>query len=154
MPISSYPRITLEDTAPENNPLSGTGLCLLDNLTNTYRVANSDLFPINEGGLAANNTLISSLGPKLPDLLVDVDDTTIANRTKNVEENLRASDYLGETIGNTAYESKLLLENILIELQTLNTTIGTGVLTVRIKSGSSSNIADVNGDKQLLVKTP
>lgn len=144
MPISSYPRITLEGTAPENNPLSGTGLSLLDNLTNEYRVANSDLFPINDGGLAANNTLISSLGPKLPDLLVDIDDVIIANRTKQVEENLRSINYGNESAGD-------LLAQILTEIINLGNILINGNGAIQIK-GSNGNLADVSTANKLEVK--
>jgi hypothetical protein len=143
MPISSYPRITLEGTAPENNPLSGTGLSLLDNLTNEYRVANSDLFPINDGGLAANNTLISSLGPKLPDLLVDIDDVSIANRTKQVEENLRSINFGNQSAGD-------LLEQILNSISNIEGLLTNGTGAIQIKGGG--NIANVDSANKLLVK--
>ena len=143
MPISSYPRITLEGTAPENNPLSGTGLSLLDNLTNEYRVANSDLFPINDGGLAANNTLISSLGPKLPDLLVDIDDVSIANRTKQVEENLRSINFGNQSAGD-------LLEQILSSISNIEGLLTNGTGAIQIKGGG--NIANVDSANKLLVK--
>ena len=144
MPISSYPRITLIGTRLENNPQSGTGICIFDNTIGEYTVASSDLFPINQGGLAANDTFYSDLGPKLPNLLVDIDDVPIANRTKQVEENLRSANYGNESAGD-------LLAQILIELQTLNSSLANGTNAIQIK-GSNGNLAHVSSTNKLDVR--
>jgi hypothetical protein len=57
MPISSYPRITLTNTRNNNNPQSGQGLAILNQSTGQYVIADSNLYPINGGGLASENTL-------------------------------------------------------------------------------------------------
>jgi hypothetical protein len=57
MPISSYPRITLTNTRNNNNPQSGQGLAILNQSTGQYVIADSNLYPINNGGLASENTL-------------------------------------------------------------------------------------------------
>lgn len=145
MPISSYPRITLIGTRLENNPQSGTGICIFDNTTGEYTVASSDLFPINQGGLAANDTFYSDLGPKLPNLLVDIDDTTIANRTKQVEENLRSTNFGNESAGD-------LLEQILIVITAIEGMLSAGTGAIQIKGGAG-NIANVDSANKLLVKT-
>jgi hypothetical protein len=59
MPISSYPRITLTNTRNNNNPQSGQGLAILNQSTGQYVIADSAFFPINNGGLASENTLQS-----------------------------------------------------------------------------------------------
>jgi hypothetical protein len=144
MPISSYPRITLIGTQLQNNPQSGTGLSIYDNSSNTYKVADSDLFPINFGGLAANDSLYSDLGPKLPNLLVDVDDTTIANRTRQVEENLRSINYNNESAGD-------LLAQILIALSGIESMLANGTGAIQIK-GSNGNLAHVSSTNKLDVR--
>jgi hypothetical protein len=57
MPIASYPRITLNTTGQTNNPRSGTGLAIFNQSTGQYIIADSNLYPINNGGLASENTL-------------------------------------------------------------------------------------------------
>jgi hypothetical protein len=57
MPIASYPRITLNTTGQTNNPRSGTGLAIFNQSTGQYVIADSNLYPINSGGLASENTL-------------------------------------------------------------------------------------------------
>lgn len=59
MPIASYPRITLNTTGQTNNPRSGTGLAIFNQSTGQYVIADSSFFPINNGGLASENTLIA-----------------------------------------------------------------------------------------------
>lgn len=144
MAISSYPRITLIGTRLENNPQSGTGLSIYDNTTNQYTVASSDLFPINQGGLAANDTLYSGTGYKLPDLLVDSNDISQANITREVENNLRSMNYGNESAGD-------LLAQILIELQTLNSSLANGTNAIQIK-GSNGNLAHVSSTNKLDVR--
>jgi len=143
MPIGSYPRITLNETTTTNNPASGTGLAIYNYNTDTYAIADSDLFPINGGGLASNNSvydvysalksnenvsvanlLTSSLGPKISDLLYD-------NNTDT-----SAGDILG---------------NILTILNIIQSNFANGTYAIQIKSGSSSNIADVGSDRKLKV---
>jgi hypothetical protein len=114
MPISSYPRITLEGTAPENNPLSGTGLSLLDNLTNEYRVANSDLFPINSGGLASENT------------------------AGQIVERLTAVDFTNESAGNILYQILTELQTLNSSLAN-----GTGAIQI-IGGGNIANVSSTN----------
>lgn len=58
MPISSYPRITLTNTRNNNNPQSGTGLAILNQSTGQYVIADSNFFPINNGGLSSEGTLL------------------------------------------------------------------------------------------------
>ena len=58
MPISSYPRITLTNTRNNNNPQSGQGLAILNQSTGQYVIADSNFFPINNGGLASETTLL------------------------------------------------------------------------------------------------
>ena len=145
MPISSYPRITLNNTNKDINPQNGTGIVIYDFGIDAYRVLDSNSIPVNEGGLAANNTLISSLGPKLPDLLVDIDDQTVGNRAREIEENLRATNFTNESAGD-------LLAQILTELQDINNHIGNGTGAIQIK-GSNGNIADVTSGHRLNVAT-
>ncbi len=61
MPIASYPRVTLNTTGTTNNPQSGTGLAVLNQTNGQYVIADSNLFPINNGGLASQNTLVQVL---------------------------------------------------------------------------------------------
>lgn len=143
MPISSYPRITLNNTNKDINPQNGTGIVIYDFGAGQYRVLDSQTIPVNEGGFAANNTLISSLGPKLPDLLVDISDQTIANRAREIEENLRAINFTNESAGDLLYQ-------ILFELQNLNSTILNGTGAIQIK-GSNGNLANVSGANRLAV---
>jgi len=143
MPISSYPRITLNNTQKDNNAQSGIGMVIYDYGIDAYRVLDSQTIPVNEGGFASNNSLISSLGPKLPDLLVDNDDVTIANRTLEVERNLRSINYTNESAGD-------LLAQILLELKTLNTVIGNGTGAIQIK-GSNGNLAHVSAANRINV---
>jgi len=143
MPISSYPRITLNNTQKDNNAQSGIGMVIYDYGIDAYRVLDSQTIPVNEGGFASNNTLISSLGPKLPDLLVDNDDVTIANRILEVERNLRSINYTNESAGD-------LLAQILNELKTLNTYIGNGTGAIQIK-GSNGNLAHVSAANRINV---
>jgi hypothetical protein len=56
MPISSYPRITLAATKDNKNPQSGTGLAILNQVNGQYVIADSNFFPINNGGLASEGT--------------------------------------------------------------------------------------------------
>jgi hypothetical protein len=144
MPIGSYPRITLIGTQLQNNPQSGTGLSIYDNSSNTYKVADSDLFPINLGGLAANDTLYSSTGYKLPDLLVDTDDIAIANRTKEIEANLRSMNYGNESAGD-------LLAQILIAISNIESMLASGTGAIQIK-GSNGNLAHVSASNKLDVR--
>jgi hypothetical protein len=109
-----------------------------------YRVLDSNSVPVNEGGFASNNNLISSLGPKLPDLLVDQDDITIANRTKEIQGNLIASNYSNESAGD-------LLYLILTELQLLNSSLSNGTGAIQIK-GSNGNLAHVSSSNKLDVR--
>jgi len=60
MPIASYPRITLNTTGQTNNPRSGNGLAIYNQSTGQYVIADSSFFPINNGGLASENTLVSA----------------------------------------------------------------------------------------------
>ena len=144
MPISSYPRITLNNTQKDNNPQSGIGMVIYDYGIDAYRVLDSNSVPVNEGGFASNNNLISSLGPKLPDLLVDQDDITIANRTKEIQGNLIASNYSNESAGD-------LLYLILTELQLLNSSLSNGTGAIQIK-GSNGNLAHVSSSNKLDVR--
>lgn len=144
MPISSYPRITLSGTSVQNNPPSGTGISIYDNTTGEYTVGTSDLFPINLGGFAANDTFYSDLGPKLPNLLVDNDDFTIANRTKQVEENLRSVNFGNESAGD-------LLAQILISIIAIESMLGAGTGAIQIK-GSNGNLVHVSTGNKLEVK--
>lgn len=59
MPISSYPRITLTNTRNNNNPQSGQGLAILNQSTGQYVIADSNLYPINNGGIASQTTLVA-----------------------------------------------------------------------------------------------
>jgi hypothetical protein len=59
MPITSYPRITLNTTGTTNNAQSGTGLAILNQTNGQYVIADSNLFPINNGGIASQNTLVA-----------------------------------------------------------------------------------------------
>jgi hypothetical protein len=59
MPITSYPRITLNTTGQTNNPSSGSGLAIFNQSTGQYVIADSSLFPINNGGLASETTLLT-----------------------------------------------------------------------------------------------
>jgi hypothetical protein len=59
MPIASYPRVTLNTTGTTNNPQSGTGLAILNQTNGQYVIADSNLFPINTGGIANQNTLVN-----------------------------------------------------------------------------------------------
>jgi hypothetical protein len=59
MPIASYPRITLNTTGQTNNPRSGTGLAIFNQSTGQYVIADSSFFPINNGGLASETTLLT-----------------------------------------------------------------------------------------------
>jgi hypothetical protein len=61
MPIASYPRVTLNTTGTTNNPQSGTGLAILNQTNGQYLIADSNLFPINNGGIASQNTLVQVL---------------------------------------------------------------------------------------------
>lgn len=115
MPISSYPRITLEDTSPDNNALSGTGLTILDNLTNTYRVANSDLFPINLGGLASQGTL------------------------NDVDEKLKASNFTNESAGDLLYQILTELQTL---NSTINN--GTGAIQIKGSNGNLAHVSSTN----------
>lgn len=124
MPISSYPRITLNNANNNTNPQNGTGIAIYDYGIDAYRVLDSNSIPVNEGGFAANNTLISTLGPKLPDLLVSNVNDSIAG------DNLY---FINETLTN--------IYNLLAN----------GTASVRIK-GVSGNTADVDGSNKLLVK--
>jgi hypothetical protein len=144
MPIGSYPRITLIGTQLQNNPQSGTGLSIYDNSSNTYKVADSSLFPINQGGLASNDQLTSTTGYKLPDLLVDVDDIAIANRTKEIEANLRSINYGNESAGD-------LLAQILVEIINLGDILINGNGAIQIK-GSNGNLAHVSSSNKLDVR--
>jgi hypothetical protein len=144
MPISSYPRITLNNTQKDNNPQSGIGMVIYDYGIDAYRVLDSNSVPVNEGGFASNNNLISSLGPKLPDLLVDQDDITIANRTKEIQGNLIASNYSNQGAGDLLYE-------ILVELQLLNSSLSNGTNAIQIK-GSNGNLAHVSSANKLDVR--
>lgn len=143
MPITSYPRITLNNTQKNNNAESGTGMVIYDYGTDAYRVLDSNSVPVNEGGFASNNNLISSLGPKLPDLLVDIDDETIANRTKQVEENLRSINFGNQSAGD-------LLEQILNSISNIEGLLTNGTGAIQIKGGG--NIANVDSANKLLVK--
>lgn len=145
MPISSYPRITLNNTNKDINPQNGTGIVIYDYGIDAYRVLDSNSIPVNDGGLAANNTLISSLGPKLPDLLVDIDYQTVGNRAREIEINLRSVNYSNESAGD-------LLAQILIELQNLNSIIGNGTGAIQIK-GANGNLANVSSGNRLNVAT-
>ena len=145
MPISSYPRITLNNTNKDINPLSGTGIAVYDLNALNYKILDSDTVPINGGGFASNSNLISTLGPKLPDLLVDTDDITVGNRAKQIEENLKSINFGNESAGD-------LLAQILIELQDLNSTIGNGTGAIQIK-GQNGNYADVTSGHRLNVAT-
>jgi len=59
MPIASYPRITLNTTGQTNNPRSGNGLAIFNQSTGQYVIADSNFFPINNGGLASETTLLT-----------------------------------------------------------------------------------------------
>jgi hypothetical protein len=59
MPIASYPRVTLNTTGTTNNPQSGTGLAVLNQTNGQYVIADSNLFPINNGGIASQTTLVA-----------------------------------------------------------------------------------------------
>lgn len=125
MPISSYPRITLNNTNKDINPQNGTGIVIYDFGIDAYRVLDSNSIPVNEGGFAANNTLISTLGPKLPDLLVSNIDDTIA--------------------GNNLYFIRDYLQQILDILQN-----GTGAIQIK---GANGNLANVTSGNRLNVAT-
>ena len=156
MPISSYPRITLNNTQKNNNAQNGTGIVIYDLDNSVYKVLDSNTIPVNAGGLPSENTAIGIL------------------------DSLNATDYAGETIGNTNYEIKrntekqigasiLSISDLLVSVtndatagdmlydinQSLLTIVsllqnGTGAIQIL---GGTGNIANVNGDKQLLVKT-
>jgi hypothetical protein len=132
MPIGSYPRITLSESSVANNPASGIGLAILDTSNNEYKVADSTLFPINEGGLASENTanttanrllkIVGGNGYSVADLLVDSNDNTTAN----------------------------LLLDIRDTLSTIQSNLANGNYAVQIK-GSNGNLAHVSSSNRINV---
>ena len=154
MPISSYPRITLNNTQKTNNAENGTGIVIYNTNTNAYKVLDSNDIPINAGGLASENGLIG------------------------IFDNTNATNYAGETIGNTNYEIKrntekqigasvLSISDLLVSVsndatagdllysidQSLTTIVsllqnGTGAIQIK---GSNGNLAHVSAANRLNV---
>jgi hypothetical protein len=100
MPIASYPRITLNTTSQNNNARSGTGLAIFNQTTGQYVIADSNLYPINNGGLASENTL------------VQVINYLIANNTYN--QAIDFSDNITLPLVSTQLNSQSCVQVVLI----------------------------------------
>jgi hypothetical protein len=151
MPIGSYPRITLQSTSDINNNMSGTGLAIFNQDSAQYAIADSNLFPINNGGLASqdtlqsvSNSLISGLGPSVANLLYDTNtDVSAGNILGRINENLLATNYNGESAGNT-------LMAIFVTLSAIQSNLTNGTYSIQIK-GSNGNLVNVSAANRLNV---
>jgi hypothetical protein len=165
MPIGSYPRITLNETGNTNNAPSGTGLAIYDVEIGQYKIADSNLFPIkpeNEGlanqitlkeardalysdnFTSVANLLTSSLGPSIADLLYNnSNDTSAGDMLGEINQNLIATNYNGESAGNT-------LMAIFVTLSAIQSNLANGSYSIQIK-GSNGNLAHVSAANRLNV---
>lgn len=146
MPISSYPRFTLSQSSATNNPASGIGLSILNTLNNEYKIADSNLFPINNGGIAANETLQAT----------DFSGQTVGNSNQVIVNNTQKqigptiysiSDLLVDVNDNTAAN---LLFDIKDTLSIIQANLANGTYAVQIK-GSNGNLANVSASNRINV---
>jgi hypothetical protein len=132
MPIGSYPRITLNETGNTRNPQSGTGLAIYNQENGQYEIADSNLFPINNGGFASNNNL-----------------NRIYNNTANTVDNtdVIATRLLANSDDSTAGDN---LADIRTLLNIIQSNLANGTYSIQIK-GSNGNLADVSAAHRLNV---
>ena len=84
MPIGSYPRITLQNTSDVNNNKSGTGLAIFNQESDRYEIADSNLFPLNNGGIGNQNTLQTVAN----NLVANSDDSTAGDNLADIRTTL------------------------------------------------------------------
>jgi len=132
MPIGSYPRITLNNTANNNNPPNGTGLAIYNETDGQYVIADGNLFPINNGGLASENMLTN-----VRNYLSDVADNTefTAQRLVSNSDDSTAGDNLAD---------------IRTLLNIIQSNLANGTYSVQIK-GSNGNLVNVSAANRLNV---
>jgi hypothetical protein len=132
MPIASYPRITLNTTGQTNNPRSGSGLAIYNQSTGQYVIADSSFFPINNGGLASETTLLTRAS-----------EATLLTRASEATLLTRASEATLLTIGTKIDSANTYNQNVDISVKfTLTDTLSA------IGSGECKQvvlIAPVNG---------
>lgn len=151
MPIGSYPRITLNTTGQTNNPLSGTGLAIYNQEGGQYVIADSDLFPINNGGLASKDDLAEVNGNLTAN---QYDGSTVGDNSYLTQSALYSN--LGPSVANLLVSDTSdataanLLQSILDTLGIIQANLANGTYSIQIK-GSNGNLANVSGANRLNV---
>jgi hypothetical protein len=133
MPISSYPRVTVQGTSNAQNAQNGSSLMIFNPSTNKYEAVTA-----------------ATLGGG---------DATAANQTLQIGEAQGANTYLSNIELNTLDASNSLkdsgssaaqiLSNILSVMNTLVTTLTNGDVRVVIQS-STGDLVDVDSGKKAL----
>jgi hypothetical protein len=111
MPISSYPRFVLEQTDFANNPQNGIGIAILNQDNGIYKIADSNLFPLNTGGIASNNSIYELI------------------------QNLTAIDYTNESAGNILFQILIELQTL-----NSNLANGTNAIKIQGANGGQAHI--------------
>jgi hypothetical protein len=136
MPVSSYPRFTVQGTGAQNNTQNGTAVMVLNPSTNKYEAATAATFG---GGGGAGGA-------------------TAANQTTQINEAIQSNTYLTNII-TQLQDTNIYLTNMLAELATSNAILteirnnqtNYSQITV-IGNESGSFKADVNANNELLVR--
>ena len=174
MPVSSYPRVTVQGTGTAQNTQNGQALMLVNPSTGQYEAATAATFSGGGGGgdaTAANQSTQIAEAQTSNLALADV-----SFFTQGTRDNLQDS-FSGNSVGTNAEQIKNYLYNstnaesvaqllfdttlnrsaaallriILQELQAINLNLTNGTQSTQIIQGG--NVANVNGSNQLEVKS-
>ena len=128
MPVSSYPRVTVQGTGNGQNPQNGQALMIYNTITGKYEAATASTFAGGGGeataanqatqiGLAvAGNGNTSSIDTKLT--------TTNNNLNSVISNTAQTASYLYDNVGSkTAAELLASIETVLKDCKTLLTDI-------------------------------
>ena len=143
MPVSSYPRFTVQGTGAQNNTQNGTAVMVLNPSTNKYEAATAATFG---GGGGAGGATAANQTTQI----------TVAN-----DANVFLSNLLTQIQDSNVYLASLDVNmiNLLAEIVSLNATIlqirdnQTNQTQISKIVGNSGNFAEVNGSSQLTVTT-
>jgi len=129
MPVSSYPRVTVQGTGTPQNPQTGSALMVVNPSTGKYEAATAATFGGGGGDATAANQVITN------DLL-----QLIINIFKGIEPSLLSAGQL-----NFPQERGVQVGN--------GNTSDTFIIDARIKGGITGSIAEVDVNSRLLVTT-
>ena len=137
MPVSSYPRVTVQGTGASQNPQNGQALMILNPSTNKYEAATSSTFAGGGGGATAANQTTQ---------ITEAQDTNTKLDTSNSNTTIIANRLYDNGAGLSAAE---LLE--FIRLYLFNNSASESIAELCYNSSTGKSIATLLEDIRLLL---